>query len=141
MEEQVPPNTLCYRCGLTGHRADRCESLTTNYHPAMVDQKTLCITDLGRSKMGTSEVGSSASTHDEKWQKVAELEQQIKTANLRIEQQEELRATTAVQHQQTISAIQTSVRLLEQNNMGLKECYHQLQGEVNKGGLQRQKEE
>ena len=91
--------------------------------------------------MGTSEVGSSASTHDERWQKVTELERQIGHANIRIEQQETLRATTAVQHEQTLSAIQTSVRLLEQNNMGLKECYHQLQGEINKGGLQRQKEE
>ena len=108
----------------------------------MINPSTLMITDWGREKMKTSsEIGSSVSTHaeDERWKRVSELEKQIEVANLRLEAQEQLRSTTAVQTEQTLTAIQTTVQVLQQNNMGLMSCYHQLQGEVKAGGVTRPK--
>ena len=105
----------------------------------MINPSTLMITEWGREKM--SEIGSSVSTHaeDDKWKRLVELEKQVEVANCKLELQEKLRSATTAANEQTLAAIQTTVQVLQQSNIGLMSCYHQLQGEINEGGVTRPK--
>ena len=80
------------------------------------------ITDWGREKM--SEIGPSVSTHaeNEKWKRLVELDENLEVANCKLELQEKLRSATTAANEQTLAAIQTTVQVLQQSNIGLLSC-------------------